>query len=500
MSYGRTGLLLVILRALNSGLGFLFGILLASVFGANRQTDALMIAMAVPVMLFRDIGGGGVVGALTPLLVEEQERQNTTGFIPTYRWVMTITAVALTLLGLVGGRAVIRLMAPGFDAETTELAVRMFRWLTPSIGLFLIFGSLQGFHYARGSFLASEWGRFAWRVTAIVGCLFFGRRYGVSALAISLSAAVVLQWALAHRLGPKGVREWAWTPPRPVQWRALRPFGKALAVIGASIALNEAEKIVDRVTMSYFPEGSVSQYLYAWRLALQLPLLLSFSLLTPLIPDVTRMKMRASRGRERMIQLFAFHMGALGFVLGLLFYRAAPDLVRLLLLRGQFDAASAEVVTAATRIMAIAIPAYMISRPFKGHYYVERHMRMTVQVGVLAFLVHTAGNILLRRHGVPGIALSLAISTWSTAGYLWIATPSREPRRLPFLSAVMAAAAAAAWLFGPNWNAWMPATLPRLMALAGGTALLYLLCMMRSIRRAERQLRDTLNDGTGRSE
>lgn len=492
MSHSRTSLQLTVLRLTGTALGFLFTFGLALVFGANRQTDALTVAMAIPILFFRNICRG-IYNALVPCLVEENESQEQTGFLETYNQILFAVSAMLLCLALAGAPLIIRLTAPGLPPETAASAVRLFRILAPCIVGFLYFGSFQGALYAENHFLAPEWGQLTWKLTAII-CLFtVGRRYGIEALAISLTGATFLQMAVTAAAGRIQIDAYRPRPRSHMNWRAMRPFAKALVVIGTAIVMGECEMIVDQFALSFLPEGSVTQHSYARRLALQLPFLLSFCLLMPLIPDVTRLKTRSSRGRMNIIHLLAFHMGGAGVLLGMFFFWAAPDIIGLLFHHGSFDANSASIVTNTMRTMSFAVPALMLMRPFKGHYFVERNLRITVLVGILGILVHGAGNWALCRFGVPGIGLAGVLGAWAVCACLWIISPPDTPVTRPWRPLLAVCIFSAAWLLALSFFWKTSYRVIRLPVGAAGIALVYVRCMLSPIRRMDKQLRDLLD-------
>jgi peptidoglycan biosynthesis protein MviN/MurJ (putative lipid II flippase) len=99
-------------------------------------------------------------------------------------------------------------------------------------------------------------------------------------------------------------------------------------------------------------------------------------------------------------------------------------------------------------------------------------------MGLVAVLAHAAGNLALRRWGVPGIALSGSLTIWLVAFYLWRRLRSNEPAWFDWPRFAAALAAAAVLLYAIPWAALLPWTAVRIVvgalaAWAAYTAILW---------------------------
>lgn len=424
MSLGSTGFRLAIIRAINSGLGLLLSIGLAARFGVSREVDALFVAMAVAVFLARDLSRV-IRTAAVPCLVESDEGDGPKDFVENFQLVVFIIAIAITLLVWIGAPLIVILTSPGFDTATAHDAQRLLRMLAPSLLLFLLFGSAQSVFHARRLFIIPELGETLWRVIAIVSLFTLGRQGGITAYTMGLTMAAFAQWLLLFVWGSR--KGFPMLPTRwaPVHSRQLLPFWMGATVVLCSVIQMQVEGILDRAMMSFMAPGSIALFSYADRLARMMPFLLSTSLLIPWLPEMARIHAKIS-DPNRLAKQGSLFLSALGILLAVVITWAARDVVTLLLLRGKFDAPSAEIVIVAVRILALSIPAIYCIQCLAGLYVIRRDLKGMAGMGLLAVLTHAIGNLLLRHQGVPGIALSGSVSIWIVAGYLWWRIPSQE--------------------------------------------------------------------------
>lgn len=488
MSLGSTGLGLALLRAVNAALGLCLSIALAAVFGVSREVDALFVALSVAVFLARDLSRV-VRTAAVPCLVEHDEGHGPSDFPAVFQLSAVILAVGSAALIWGAAPWIVRLTSPGFDAETARQAQRLLRLLSPSILLFMLFGSAQAAFHARRRFLIPEAGETVWRAIALAALFTLGRRAGVEAYAAGLLVAAFVQWftllVFGARLGLR-VLPVRWMPIRP---RLLRPFWLGAAVVLCSVGQLQLEGILDRAVISYMAPGSIALFAYAERLAHMMPLLLSTSLLIPWLPEIARIRARVG-DPIRLAKQGALFLAALGVLLAIVIAWAARDAVTFLLLRGKFDAASAEVVILALRAFALGIPAIFCVQCLAGLYVVERNLKAMGRMGVIAILAHAAGNVALRRWGVPGIALSGSLTIWLVACYLWWRIRSREPVWFDWPRFAGATAAALVVVFAVPWAAFLPWAPVRVAAGAVAAWAAYTAVLWPAIRRMQHYERE----------
>ncbi len=416
---------LTVLRTINAALGLLLSVALAAVFGVSQEADALFVAMSVAVVLGRDLSRV-VRTAAVPCLVEHDADGGGSVFPAMFHGATVLFAAGCAALAWMAAPWIVRFTSPGFDPATAQAATRLLRLLSPSLLLFVLFGSAQAVFHARRRFFAPEIGETVWRVLAIAVLFALGRRAGVEAFAAGLLLAAFVQWFALLLVGVRC--GWHVLPTRwtPIRLSTLRPFWLSAAAVLCSVVQMQVEGVLDRAMVSFMAPGSIALFTYAQRLAHAAPLLLSTSLLMPWLPEIARIRARVGDSR-RLAKQGSLFLAGLGALLALVIVWSARDAVALLLLRGKFDAHSADVVVAALRAFALGIPAIFCVQCLAGVHIVERNPRAMLRMGWVAVLAHAAGNVALRGWGVPGIALSGSLAVWCVAIYLWRHIRSEEP-------------------------------------------------------------------------
>jgi putative peptidoglycan lipid II flippase len=497
MSLGLTGLGLAALRAMNAGLGLLLNIGLAIVFGVNRDVDVLFVAMSIAVFLARDLSRV-IRTAAIPCLVRTHDGGQSSRFAASLNLTSAALAFASAVVVWVSAPLVVKITSPGFDSATSGEAARLLRAMSPSLLLFILFGSAQAAFHARRRFLLPELGETVWRITAVLALSTLGRRYGVEAYAVGLTVAAFAQWAMLLAAGVRlGIEVLPSRLERP-DWKSLRPFWLGATVVLCSVAQMQVEAAFDRAALSFMRPGSIALFSYGERLAHMMPLLLSTSLLVPWLPEITRIHARAG-DPKRLAKQGSLFLAGLGALLAVVIAWASRDLVNMLLVRGKFQPEAAGTVVTTVRAFAAGIPFIFCVQCLAGLYIVEQDLKAMARLAFLAVAAHLVGNLALFRSGVAGIALSGSITVTILALHLWRDIREKEQIWFPWWRFLAAMAAVCAVLFAPPWGllvGWAPAR----MAVGGAAAwAAYMAVMWSALGRMQEYERQATGPDAGSS-
>ncbi|WP_332119215.1 lipid II flippase MurJ [Azorhizobium caulinodans] len=337
----------------------------AAVLGAGPLADALMAALALPLLARRLLADGAFNAALIPALVRAQARDGHEG---ARRLVLAVLLALFTLLlafalaGAVFMPALIRALAPGFEAggERADLAIacgRIALLYLPLAAAAAVYGGLANGGGrvalpALAPMLANVVALSAIVYVALEGLI--GTAAAARAMAAVTVAAGVAQLTLMM-LATRGL------PSRPAvvrpDWRGagrvLRASTPALLFAGLPLL----RLFIVAAVVSAAP-GAVSALNYAQRL-MDLPLgLVGASAGAVLVPLLAMGGKSAGRDASGAV------LAALGLALpaGLGLCLLAPPIVGVLYQRGGFTAEDAAATAQFLAILALALPAQGVER------------------------------------------------------------------------------------------------------------------------------------------
>ena len=366
-------------------------------------------------------------------------------------------------------------MAPGFDAERHDLAVRLFRILLVNVplGAFIYFGKAllqfrRRFELAATSAVVAS----LVQVAAVVA---LAPRHGVAGLAWGgWTTVLVLAFGLAALP--------AWVRPRAPRWdeatgRLLRLTG----IVGAFSLVSILSFATDRWFASLLPPGSVAVLAYAWRFEPIFLVVMAGAAATPVYTDLSEAAARGDTAVFQAALLRGLKLVALvvGPAAALLAGLSRP-LIALLLQRGAFAAADARLVADVLAVLAVAFACWSIGALMVQALNARQQPRLSLVVGVVSTLLNFGFDALLYRpFGVLGLALATTAVALPMTGIfttlvlrrVGIGWPPPLRAFLAGVGGVSLAAGAAAWLTQHACAAQPP--LPRLLlgAAAGATVL-----------------------------
>jgi putative peptidoglycan lipid II flippase len=412
--------------------GFARDVVIAAVMGVGPVADAFVVALRLPNHFRAIFGEGAFNAAFVPAYARMRETKGPADaqkFADRVFTLMLAVQVALLVAALVGMPWVVRLLAPGFSADSQKfaLAVTLTRITFPYLLFVTLVTLLSGLLNAHERFAAAAAAPILLNVSmvAALGLAFLFPTAGHAA-AWGVAAAGVLElalvWADARRAGI------APALARPRLDEAMRTFFKALgpAVVGS--AGIQIAMFADTIIASFLPTGAVSSLYYADRLY-QLPVgVIGIAAGTVLLPEMSRRLAAGDTAGAHGAQ-----NRALGFTLALavpfaVAFLIVPDLIMAALFRrGAFDLAAAERAGAVLAAYAVGLPAVVLIRSAVASFYARSDTLTPVIAALVAVAVNVVLKIVLTRpFGVVGLALATAAGAWVNVALLFALSWRRD--------------------------------------------------------------------------
>jgi putative peptidoglycan lipid II flippase len=419
-----TASLILTVAALASRLlGWVRLLVIGSQFGASRELDAYFAAFRIPDAIFQLVVAGALSAALIPVFsgyrAREQDRE---------AWRLASSVINLVVIALAGLSLVMAILAPvlvpvvapGFDAPTTELTVRMTRVMLISPVLIGMGAVVSGILNSYERFAVPALAPLAYNLAIILAAIVLAPIMGIEGLAVGVAvgslAHLAVQLPELGRVGQRydltiglshpGVRKVAWLMgPRML-----------------GLAAGQLNFIVSTVLASGLPEGSITAYNYAFQLS-QIPVgVLGVSVAVALFPTLSR---DAALGRVPEIRR------QVAGSLRILIFLAAPLTAAMIVLAGPiasvffqyglFSERSAERTAGALVFFAIGLTGHIVVHVLTRAFYAMQDTRTPVLWAVVAVAINVPLMAwLVGPMGVEGLALALSITALlEVLGLLW---------------------------------------------------------------------------------
>jgi putative peptidoglycan lipid II flippase len=331
--------------------------------------------------------------------------------------------IALALLSLVMAifaPVLVPIVAPGFDAPTTELAVRMTRVMLISPVLIGMGAVVTGILNSYQQFTVPAIAPLLYNLAIILAAVVLAPIMGVEGLAVGVAigslahllvqvpslARVGQRYDLTIGLGHPGVRRVAWLMgPRML-----------------GLAAGQLNFLVSTVLASGLPEGSLTAYNYAFQLS-QIPVgVVGVSIAVALFPTLSQ---DAALGRIGAIR------SQVAAAIRVLLFVAAPIIAVMVVLRepltavfyqyGAFSESATEQTANALLFFAIGLGGHIVVHVLTRAFYAMQDTRTPVTWAVVAVAVNIPLMAwLVGPMGVAGLALALSITAvLEVLGLLW---------------------------------------------------------------------------------
>jgi len=364
-SVGEASFILMASFFLSAALGAVRQVLFNAQFGVSQQANAYYAAFRLPDTLFSLIAGGALSSAMIPVLLNARQKDGEESGWRLISVVLTcllsVFALLVLAIELFTPALVTRVLAPGFDAETSDLTVRLTRIMLIQPMILLLGSVATAVLNSRNQFLLTGLSIVSHNVSLIASILMLRLfpNLGIFGPTAGVIGGAILQ---ALILSP-GLRGEGYSVGLlfDLANQRLREVVRLLIPNGLSVSVNYAGFIVDTsyATRAADPAGLAA--IYNAFLLVGLPI----ALLGQAIGQAAFPRLAAQAEAEKWTEMRRILLRSLGGAIalalpavGALLLIGRPT-IRILFERGEFTSAAGDLTFSVLVAYAIALPAYV---------------------------------------------------------------------------------------------------------------------------------------------
>jgi len=427
----RAASIVMVAFALSRVLGLVRQMVIAGQFGTGVEMDAYQAAFRLPDLLFQLMAGGALGSAFIPTFTGYLTRGDRAGAWRLVSAIINLVLVILTLTAVVGALVapwlVDWIIAPGFDAPTAALTVRLMRVMLISSVIFGVSGVLMGALNAHQHFLLPAVAPMLYNLSIIGGTLFLAPSMGVMGLAVG----VVVGSALHLLVQVPGLIHFdvRYAPVLTVQDPGVREVARLMGPRVLGLAVVQLNFLVNTNLASRLGEGAVSAINFAWLLMLLPQGVFAQAVATAAFPTFAEQVARGERAAMRsalaatLRAIFALSLPA---AVGLAVLRG--PLIAMLFERGAFGETATDLVAWALLFYALGLVAHAGLEIVARAFYALHDTKTPLLVGGGAMLLNVGLSLalppLFESLGwlpLGGLALANSLATTlELLGLLWI--------------------------------------------------------------------------------
>ena len=386
---------------------------LAARFGVSADMDAYFGAVFIPNVLYYVLVAGTLSPIFIPILLDENGGEDRAKVSETFSVVMTfvmLVLLAIVFCGLIGATQWVPLLFPGFNAATTQMAVRFVYLIFPGVLFLAVAGLLtsvlNGFHKFALAAVAP-----AFSSIVVISAVFLARgSRAIYVVAMATAAGFLLQAVLLVPSTTKlGIRyRWIFDFRHP----AIRKLLRLWLPLFLYLAVSNVSLLVERNLASRLSAGAVATLYYALRLFTVPSNFLAAPLAIVAYPGFAREAKREGRGELASQLSRTFGLVVFLFV-PITVWTAlnALPVTRLLYEHGRFQFADSLTTAHVLSIYTLAILANAIAVVLMRCFYaVEDTVTPLVAESVSLVFFVAAAPFLTRHFGISGLAAARSMA------------------------------------------------------------------------------------------
>lgn len=391
--------------------GFVREIFISAKYGTSAPAEAYFIAITIPTVMLA-ILPAALNSICTPLFAEYKAKGDLPGLQRIFNTITSLVLLLtlfLSIVGMVGAKYVVAVLAPGFDGELLALTEELVTLIFPSIvfvGLISIFWSYLN---AQNHFLMPSIGPLIASIVVILSIFTLVPIYGIHGLAIGTVIGFVFQGIVMY----PSLRKQTITVGFGLDFRnpALKRVLYLAIPIVIGMTINQLNVIVDRILGSGLEEGKFAAYVYATRIY-QLPMGIFVSAVTlPLFPLLS--EYASHNNHKSLVSTLWQGIKALAFIMlpvTVFLLVLGEPVVRLLFERAEFTRESTIETSWALWFLAIGFFPFAARDLLTRVFYALQDTKTPVIINTVTIIINIIASIILIRYlDQGGLGLGMAI-------------------------------------------------------------------------------------------
>lgn len=397
--------------------GFFRDLALAYYLGASASfaADAYNMAFSFPNLFRRIFGEGAFASAFVPAYSKALARDGeevADVLAADAMAVLAAGALAVTIVAELTMPWLIYAIAPGFQGEKHDLAVRLTQIMMPYLPCMAIYAHLSGVLNGRNRFILSAaapivlnlWTLIAvWPAKSTLEAAYYAS-FGV--VVAGISQAALLWWGV-RRSGAQVSFRWPRLTP-DIRKLILLAVPGSIAASATQVNIFVSSMMVSQVN------GARSWLAVCDRLYMLPQGLVGVAVGVALLPQLSRAvhagDRDASQGAidEAIVFSMALTLPAAAALLAMPFF-----LIDALYTRGAFTTFDAHSTAEALRQYAWGVPAFVLAQLFSRVFFASQDTKTPMRYALISVAVNVvAGVSLFALIGVPGIAAATSLAAW----------------------------------------------------------------------------------------
>lgn len=412
----KTALLIMAITVLCKIFGFAREVTLSYYYGASSISDAYLISITIPYVIFGFVATGlaaGFIPMYSKILQDEGEIR-AVRFTSNLMNVLIVICTVLIFIGLLFTDQIVKVFASGFAGQTFVLAVQFTKISFLAIYFTGITGICSGYLQIKGNYLIPALIALPMNLLIIISII-ISPHTNILVLAAGFVTAAASQVLLMIPFMYKN--KYKHYPIFRVKDRLIINMMHLVMPIIMGMSVHQINVLVDRTMASQIAIGGISALNYADRLNGFVLGIFVLSITTVIYPIISKMAAEKDvNGLKKVLSeaITGINLMVMPITVGSMVF--AVPIVSILFGRGAFDHQALSMTSSALFFYSIGMVAYGLRDVLSRAFYSMQDTKIPMINAAIGMTLNIVLNIILSKYlGIGGLALATAIAAMATS-------------------------------------------------------------------------------------
>lgn len=403
-------------------IGFGREVLLSFCFGTSNISDAYLISLTIPGLIFQFVGTG-LSTSFIPIYLKYSKKKDSkviiNKFINTIISFILIFSLILCLIVWLFGEQVVKLFASGFSEETLKVTVLFTKINITSLFIATFVYVFISILQSKGKVLETQISVIPYGIITLISIV-IGAKFNIIALPIGSVIASIMQLLILLFYISREKLKIRFKFELDTKSKAFMDFMKVIGPVIIGVSINDINILVDKAMASNIMVGAISALSYSYSLTMFIQGVFVQPIINIYYPKITLLITEKSRNLKKVINeglncIFYFLFPIIGYCL-----ISANNIISILYGRGAFDINAISLTTSAFLGYSISYIGIAAREFFSRIFYAYNNTKTPTINAFIGGIINIFLNITLSKFlGIFGLALATSLSAIVTTLLLY---------------------------------------------------------------------------------
>ncbi len=421
----------MLITILSKILGFFREIFLSYYYGASSVSDAYLVSLTIPGVVFSFLGTALAIGFVPIYTRVIKCGEDVNIFVSNVINVFFAISTIIIILTFVFSDEIVAVFAPGFSAETKSLTVFFTEIFVFGIYASALIFVFTGFLQVNGSFVPATFAGIPFNAVVLLS-IYFGYHYGslylIAGTLFAKLVEIIYLYPYLKRFG------FCYTFYFDIFDRRIKDLFLFSIPLVLGVFVNQINILVDKSIASTLTVGGVSALNYSYHLNQFIIGVFAVSIGTVVFPGFS--KLYENKEHDKLGQLLLNALGAVAFLVlpaSVFFMVFSREIVEVVYGRGNFTGEAITLTKDALFYFSVGMLGFAYREVLARFFYSMHDSKTPATNAVVGVIFNITLSLLISPFlGVGGLALATSVSSVVTSLLLLTSLRKKFPSKFSY--------------------------------------------------------------------